>query len=160
MTMPRSEGPQPRGPDASVGRRLQHTLVLQRSDLSGADAEPVVQHLVAMLAQERRRLQPWWLTIDPHRPARHLEVAVRVLHHLHDAALFEAWLILQFQRVEDRAGRDPDAADQLHRLLLRVLAGPGADDRVKLLFVRDTVVAGGKAGVVDQLRAPDQFHQP
>ena len=39
---------------------------------------------------------------------------------------------MQLQRVEHRAGRHAGRADQLHRLFLGVLPGPGGDDLVDL----------------------------
>src|SRR6516164_3366639 len=109
----------------------------QALDFTGGDAEPVVQNFRAVLPKRRRSFQPYCLAVDPHRPGRHLVVAVVVMNGLHDAALFEARLVLEFHRVEHRTRRYPDGDELLHRLALVVLARPFADDRVELLFILD-----------------------
>src|SRR5579864_5193142 len=140
-------------------RLLQHALAAQAIDVAGAEAEPVAQHLGTVATERRRRLQLHRLAVDPHRPGRHLVVALALVHDLHEAALLEARLVLQFHRVEHRAGRHPDGNEFLHRLALVVLHGPFADDRVEFLLVGDAVVARGEARILDQFLAPDQFHQ-
>src|SRR6516225_1172446 len=132
----------------------------QALDFTGGDAEPVVQNFRAVLPKRRRSFQPYCLAVDPHRPGRHLVVAVVVMDGLHDAAFLEARLVLQFHRVEHGAGRHPDGNEFLHCLALVVLARPFADDRVELPFVRDTVIAGRKTRVLNQFLTADQLHQP
>src|SRR6516225_12255363 len=132
----------------------------QALDFTGGDAEPVVQNFRAVLPKRRRSFQPYCLAVDPHRPGRHLVVAVVVMDGLHDTALLEARLVLQFHRVEHGAGRHTDGNEFLHCLALVVLARPFADDRVELPFVRDTVIAGRKTRVLNQFLTADQLHQP
>src|ERR1700730_7174026 len=139
---------------------LDDAFLAQRLDLSRADPEPVVQNLGAVRPERRRSFQSCRLAVDAHRPGRHLVVAVVVMDGLHDAALLEARLVLQFHRVEHRARRYPDGDQFLHRLTLVVLAGPFAAYCVRFPFVLDAGVAGGETRVVDQLFAADQFHQP
>src|ERR1700738_843824 len=139
---------------------LDDAFLAQRLDLSRANPEPVVQNLGTVRPERRRSFQSCRLAVDAHRPGRHLVVAVVVMDGLHDAALLEARLVLQFHCVEHSARRYPDGDQFLHRLTLVVLASPFADDRVELLFVLDAEVAGGETRVVDQFLAPDQFHQP
>src|SRR6266851_4912890 len=149
------------GPDwlSAAELPLQHAAALQVRKFTGVNAEPVLQHLGTVAPQCRRRLQAHRLAVDPHRPRRHLVVALAVVHDLHDAALVERRLVLQLHRVEHRAGRYADRNELLHRVALVVLAGPFADDRVEFLLVGDAVVAGSKARIVDQFLTADQFHQ-
>src|SRR5690349_11995006 len=96
--------------------RLDDAFLTQRLDLSSANPEPVAQDLRAVRPERRRSFQLYRLAVDPHRPCRHLVVAVVVVNGLHDAALLEARLVLQFHRVEHGARRHPDGDQFFHRL--------------------------------------------
>src|SRR5229473_2039397 len=149
------------GPDwlSAAELPLEYTPALQVRKFAGVYAEPVLQHLGTVAPQCRRRLQAHRLAVDPHRPGRHLVVALALGHDLHDAALVERRLVLQLHRVEHRASRHADRNELLHRVALVVLAGPFANDRVEFLLVGDAVVAGGEARILDQFLAADQLHQ-
>src|ERR671929_228563 len=93
---------------------------------AGAEAEPALQYLGGVAAERRRAFQPNRLAVDPHRPGGHLVLAIVVLDVLHEAALLEIRLVLQFQRVEHRAGRHADRDQLFHRVALVVFRGPFA----------------------------------
>ena len=79
-----------------------------------------------------------------------------MLDLLHDAALGERGIVHQLERVEHRAGRHAGLADQLHRLFLGVLAGPGGDDLVDLGGMLAARRPGVVARVADQILAADR----
>src|SRR5262245_11379089 len=74
---------------------LHHAFALQLGDLVGLHAEPGAQDVGVVLTQERRRRNARRPAVDADRPRRHLERAGGMLHHLHDAALLEAGIVLQ-----------------------------------------------------------------
>src|ERR1700726_2899148 len=90
----------------------------QLFDITAAQVEPAGEYLLGVLAELRRRRQLGRLAIEAHRPGLALPIPVRVMHDLHDAALLEARVVLQFERVVHRAGRHPGGADDPHRLFL------------------------------------------
>src|SRR5579872_922798 len=94
----------------------------QLLDFAAAEAEPAGEHILGMLPQLRRRLQLGRLAVEADRPGLAHPVAVRVVHRLHDAAILEALVVLQFEGVVDGPSRHPGGADDLHRLFLGVLA--------------------------------------
>ena len=83
------------------------------------------------------------------------------MHHgLHDAALLERHVVLQFHRIQHRAGRDAGLTHRLHRRALVAGFGPGGDDRVHFRFTSNAVGGRGIAGVADQVLAAHQLQQP
>src|SRR5262245_26768202 len=117
----------------SVDRGLDNTLLAQGCDLFDAYAEPGAQHILHMLAEKRRRLDLRRRTVEAHGPSGHLDPARRrVSNRLHDAAFLERRIVHELERVEHRAGWHAGRAEQLHRLFLVVLPGPGGDDLVDL----------------------------
>ncbi len=80
-----------------------------------------------------------------------------MLDILHDAALGKRGIVHQFQRVEHRTGRHAGLADDLHRLLLGVLAGPGGDDLVDLGRALAARRPGVEARVADQILTADHL---
>ena len=98
--------------------------------------------------------------VEADGPGRHLDLAGRrVVDRLHDAALGERGVGHQLDRVEDRAGRDAGRADDLHRLFLGVLAGPGGDDLVDLGGMLAARVLGVVARVALEVLAADGLEQ-
>src|SRR5204862_2696873 len=100
----------------SPSLRSEHLLLPQLLDVAAAQVEPAGEHFVGVLAELRRRLQLGRLAVEANRPGFADPVAIGVMHRLHDAALLEALVLLQLQRVMDGPGRHPGGADDLHRL--------------------------------------------
>src|SRR5688500_6958410 len=68
----------------------------QCSHIALAHAEPRLQHVLRVLAQQRRWLHLRRLSVMPHGPGRHLELStLGVLDGLHDAALLEGRIVVQ-----------------------------------------------------------------
>src|SRR5262245_45757852 len=85
------------------GATLDYLLGAQRRDLLFAHAEPVAEHLRAVLPQQRRRFDHRRLAVETHRPACHLEGAIgRMLDLLDDSALLEIRIVEQLERVAHR----------------------------------------------------------
>src|SRR5437763_1783199 len=88
-------------------------LLTQRGEVARAHLEPFAEHLRGVLTELRRRLQLRRLAVEAHRPGLAFPIPVRVVHDLHDAALVEAGIVEQLERVVDGTGRDAGRADDL-----------------------------------------------
>src|SRR5215471_4149079 len=145
-----------RSPSHGVGVLIaEHLFAAQLGDIAAAQAQPAREHLLSVLAEFRRGFELRRLAVEAHRPSLAHPVAVRVMHRLHDAALLEARVILQFERVVHRAGRYPGRADDLHRLDLRVVLRPLGNDFVDEAFVLVALLIGREARIADQILAAD-----
>src|SRR5579862_6227362 len=131
----------------------------QLGDVGAREAEPADEYLLGVLAELGRGLQFGRPSVEAHRPGLALEVAVRVFHHLHDAALVEALVVLQFEGVMDGPGWHTGRADDLHRLFLGVVLGPLGDDLVDEPFVLVALFVGREARVGDQFLAADDLEE-
>src|SRR5499427_9966409 len=121
------------GADLGSVRGSNDTVLAQGGELLGVHAQPRAEHVVDMLAEQRRRLDHRRCTVETHWPSRHLDLAGRgVVDRLHDAALGERRVVHQLQGVEHRSRRHAGGAEQRHRLFLGVLPGPARNDLVHL----------------------------
>src|SRR5215472_1759787 len=130
----------------------------QRIDLAVAEAEPLAEDFGIVLAQQWRRLDARRRAIETDRPCRNRQFAGgRVLDLLHDPTSGERRIVQQFERVEHRTGRHTGRANDLHRLFLGVLAGPGGDDLVDLSGTLAARRPGVVARVANQILATDHL---
>src|SRR5262249_43041009 len=132
----------------------------QRLDVAGREPEPALEHVGRMLSQQWRRTDRWRGSVVAHRPGRH-EVAIdlRVVHDLQVLALLHAAVFCQLLGVEHGPGRNAGGAQQPHRLMLIARPRPRLDQSVDLSLPLAAVLRGGKAGVVDEVVAPDDLQQ-
>src|SRR5262249_58940106 len=86
-------------------------VLMQAGELLGVHAQPRAEHVVDMLAEQRRRLDRWRRTVETHWPGRHLDLAGRgVVDRLHDAALGERRVVHQLEGIEHRPRRHAGGA--------------------------------------------------
>src|SRR6266567_3345749 len=141
-------------------RARDRAAVAQVADLVGAHAEPFLEHLFGMLAQQRRRSHRNRRAAEAHRPGRHLErSAGRMLHHLHDAAVLETLLVLQLHRIEHGPRGYAGGTEDAHRLALVALAGPGRDHGVDLRLPLGAGLDALEIRIADEIGAPDRLEQ-
>src|ERR1051326_8839076 len=103
---------------------LNDALVLEPPGVALAEAEPAAEHLICVLAQERRRRDLRRLAVEADRKGRHPQIAIRVMLRLDDAAAFKGRLGEETAGIHDGAGRDAGGAEDLHRLVLCVVLRP------------------------------------
>src|SRR5689334_3153178 len=72
--------------------QLDHALVFEPADVALTEAEPAPEHLICVLAQERRRRDLRRFAVEAHRKSRHPQIAIRVMLRLDDAAAFKGRL--------------------------------------------------------------------
>src|SRR5579859_5923862 len=143
--------------DRGVGS-ADHPAVAQAADRVAIEAQPGAKNLVVVLAKQWRWLHRRRLALEAHRPCHHLEWPdFRMLHRLHDLALLEGRIVVEFQRVEHRARWHAGGADDLHALVLGVLHRPRFDHAVDL--VGTLGARGGRfiAAVANQVLAADHL---
>src|SRR5262245_54874808 len=143
-----------------VKRRLalEDALFSKRSDFAGAHAEPRAQHVLDVLAEQRGGSQLWRSAVEAHSPGRHLDgPGGRMIDRLHNAALDEARIVEQLQRIEDRTRRHACRSKQPHCLLLAVATSPVADDGVDLCRTFAARPLGVVAVIPAQILPPDHL---
>ena len=106
-------------PFGRARRVLNGALGPQGFDGLSVQAEPFGQDGVGVFAEHGGRADRRGFAVHADGPAGHLEVSVlRMVHHLHDAAVLEGLVVVQFHGVEHGSGRDTSLADGAHGVVL------------------------------------------
>src|SRR5262249_45102842 len=130
----------------------------QAFDLVPAEPQPALEYLARMLTQHGRGPHGHWRAVVPNRPSRHhITLDLRMVHGLQDAPLMKRAILGQLLGIKHGARGNTGGTDDLHRLVLVVLARPRRHDGVDLLFAFGAIGGCCIALVADQILTADDL---